>query len=159
MEAQETKVINTKTLLREKILLVIDNDIIDRYTEHYFTVHPKAQKKPIPRPYHESINSWMIMKRPMMNSLKQKWKDFICWLVRDQGYYNLRIEKCEIIQTIYYPTKRRHDIDNTVPKFILDGLVNSQMIIDDDCLHITKLTMMCEIDSDNPRTEILINII
>ena len=140
------------------ILLTIDNATLDRYTEYYFMIHPKAQKKPIPRPYHESINTWMIMKRPAMNNLKQKWKDFIFWFINDQGYENLRIEKCEIVQTIYYPTNRRHDIDNGVPKFLLDGFVNSQMIVDDDCKHITKLTMMCKIDADNPRTELLIDI-
>ena len=140
------------------ILLTIDNATLDRYTEYYFTIHPKAQKKPIPRPYHESINTWMIMKRPAMNNLKQKWKDFIYWFINDQGYENLRIERCEIVQTIYYPTNRRHDIDNGVPKFLLDGFVNSQMIVDDDCKHITKLTMMCKIDVDNPRTELLIDI-
>ena len=140
------------------ILLTIDNATLGRYTEYYFTIHPKAQKKPIPRPYHESINTWMIMKRPAMNNLKQKWKDFIFWFINDQGYENLRIEQCEIVQTIYYPTNRRHDIDNGVPKFLLDGFVNSQMIVDDDCKHITKLTMMCKIDADNPRTELLIDI-
>lgn len=94
-----------------------------------------------------------------MNGLKQKWKDFIHWFVSDQGYDNLRVEQCEIVQTIYYPTNRRHDIDNSVPKFILDGLVESQMIVDDDCTHITKLTMMCKVDASNPRTELLIDII
>lgn len=140
----------------KRILLTIDNDVLDRYTEYYFSIHPKAQKVPIKKPYHESINSWMIMKRPAMNSLKQKWKDFIYWFIVDQGYENLRIERCEIVQTIYYPTNRRHDIDNSVPKFILDGLVNGQMIVDDDSGHITKLTMSCKIDPDKPRTELLI---
>lgn len=145
-----------KTPFVKKILLTIDNAVLDRYTEYYFSIHPKAHKVPIKRPYHESINSWMIMKRPAMNNLKQKWKDFILWFIVDQGYENLRIEQCEIVQTIYYPTNRRHDIDNSVPKFILDGLVSGQMVVDDDCSHITKLTMMCTVDPHNPRTELLI---
>ncbi len=91
-----------------------------------------------------------------MNSLKQRWKDFICWLVNNQGYANLHIEKCEISQKVYYPTNRQHDIDNSVPKFILDGLVESGMIVDDDCRHTTKLTMSCGVDKENPRTEIYI---
>lgn len=91
-----------------------------------------------------------------MNSLKQRWKDFICWLVNNQGYANLHIEKCEISQKVYYPTNRRHDIDNSVPKFILDGLVESGMIVDDDCRHTTELTMSCGVDKENPRTEIYI---
>lgn len=93
-----------------------------------------------------------------MNSLKQKWKDFIKWFVNEQGYANLHIEKCEISQTIYYPTNRRHDIDNGVPKFVLDGLVDSGMIIDDDCRHVTKLVLQCGYDSEYPRTELKIKI-
>ena len=66
-----------KTGNPDQIKLVIDNDILSQYEAYYFMIHPKASKKPIAHPYHESINVWMIMKRPMMNALKQKWKDFI----------------------------------------------------------------------------------
>lgn len=141
-----------------KISLVIDDEILESYSEYYFSIHTKAHKTPIPHPYHESINVWMIMKRPMMNALKQKWKDFIKWLVDAKGYTNLGIDKCEIEQIVYYPNNRRHDIDNTVPKFILDGLVESGMIVDDDHLHITKLTLSCGVDIERPRTEIKIKI-
>lgn len=137
---------------------MIDNKVLDRYCEYYFLLHPRATKKPIKQPYHESINVWMILKRPAMNALKQKWKDFIKWFVTEQGYANLRIEECEISQTIYYPNNRRHDIDNSVPKFVLDGLVESGMIVDDDSLHITKLKLMCKVDVEHPRTELRIMI-
>lgn len=125
----------------KQIKLVIDNDVLEQYEAYYFAIHRKASKKPIAHPYHESINTWMIMKRPMMNALKQKWKDFIVWFIRAQGYANLHIEQCEVEQTVYYPNNRRHDIDNSVPKFVLDGLVESGMIVDDDCKHITKLIL------------------
>lgn len=138
------------------ILLTIDDLVLERYYEYYFSIHKKAQKKPILHPYHESINVWMIMKRPMMNALKQKWKDFIKWFVNEQGYANLRIEECEIDQVVYYPNNRRHDADNSVPKFILDGLVESGMIVDDDSEHIKKLTLSCKTDSIRPRTELRI---
>ena len=141
-----------------KILLTIDNGVLERYNEHYFSEHTRAKKVPIKHPYHESINFWMILKRAAMNALKQKWKEFIKWFIEEQGYSNLHIEKCEITQTIFYPTERRHDIDNGVPKFILDGLVESGMIVDDDSKHITKLTLSCGVDSKRPRTELLIGI-
>ena len=99
------------------------------------------------------------MKRPMMNALKQRWKDFIRWFVEKQGYSNLRIEKCEVHQKIYYPTGRRHDNDNTTPKFILDGLVDGGMIVDDDSSHIVKLTLECAVDNERPRTELYIKIL
>lgn len=143
---------------KNEIRLVIDDAVLNRYKEHYFTVHPQAKKSPIKQPYHESINAWMILKRPAMNALKQKWKDFIKWFVAEQGYANLRIEECEISQTIYYKTNRRHDIDNSVPKFVLDGLVESGMIVDDDSLHITELKLRCKVDANHPRTELRIKI-
>lgn len=138
------------------IKLIINNEVLDRYSDYYFSIHTRATKRPIKCPYHESINAWMIMRRPQMNALKQKWKDFICWFAKEQGYSNLHIEKCEISQHVYYPNNRRHDIDNSVPKFILDGLIESGVIVDDDCRHITKLTLSCGFDKENPRTEIYI---
>lgn len=94
------------------------------------------------------------MKRPMMNALKGKWKDFIVWFINQQGYTNLRIEKCELVFTTYFSTNRRHDVDNTCPKFILDGLCESGFIVDDDSNHVQSLTLMCDVDRKKPRTEI-----
>ena len=142
----------------EQIRLIIDDDVLQRYNQYYFSIHTRASIPPIKRPYHESINAWMILKRYAMNALKQKWKDFIKWFVIEQGYDNLHIQHCEISQTIYYPDNRRHDTDNSVPKFILDGLVESGMIVDDDSNHIEKLTLLCKRDMNYPRTEILIKI-
>lgn len=149
---------NNTDIDKKVIKLVIDDKVLDRYSEHYFTEHPRATKRPIKHPYHESINSWMILKRAAMNALKQKWKDFIKWFIDEQGYSNLRIEKCEISQSVYYPTKRRHDPDNSVPKFILDGFVESGFVVDDDCTHIRKLVLVCETGSDYPRTEFTISV-
>ena len=90
----------------------------------------------------------------MMNALKQKWKDFIKWMIESEGYSNLRIEKCEMKFTTYYKTNRRHDVDATCPKFILDGFAESGFIVDDDSKHVTSLVLECYVDEDNPRTEI-----
>lgn len=141
----------------EKITLIIDNDTLEKYEKHYFKYHPKARKKPIEQPYHPSINQWMIMKRPMMNALKQKWKDFIVWFIKDNGYENLHIESCDMTFISYFKTKIRHDVDNTTPKFILDGLAECGFIIDDDSKHLKSLTLKCEYDKDRPRTEIYVN--
>lgn len=144
---------------KDRYNLVIDNSVLEEYNRYYFLQHPKAKKKPIAHPYHESINVWMIMKRPMMNALKQRWKDFIKWYITQLGFSELHIDKCEISQVVYYPTNRRHDIDNSVPKFILDGLTESGMIIDDDSRHITRLTLECYVDRGNPRTELTIKLL
>lgn len=140
------------------VKLVIDNAALERYEASYFENHPRAVKKPIAHPYHESINQWMIMKRPMMNALKQRWKDFMIFLVSESEYRDVHIEECEITVTTYYATNRRHDVDNSTPKFLLDGICESGLIVDDDCEHITSLTLKCAVDVDNPRTEIEISV-
>lgn len=142
------------------IQMVFDGDTLEKYEQEcYFPKHPKAKKKPLAHPYQESMNVWMIMKRPQMNALKQKWKDFMVWFIEDQGYTNLRIEKCEMIYTVYKPTRRRLDLDNNSPKFLQDGLVEAGFVEDDDMNHITSLTLRGGYDPDRPRTEILVNII
>lgn len=136
--------------------LILDQTVIDEYTEYYFKSHPRAKKIPIPHPYHESINTWFIMPRPQMNALKQRWKDFGVWWINKLGYSSLLLEKFEMIFITYMPTKRRIDPDNTVPKFILDAFTEAGMIVDDDGTHLLSLTLKTGYDKDNPRTEIII---
>jgi len=143
----------------ESLTLSFDNDTLTEYEKYYFSIHTKAKKKPIAQPYHESMNVWMIMRRPMMNALKQKWKDFMVWFIENQGYTNLRINKCEMTFDVYYPNTRKHDCDNCTPKFIIDGLCESGFIVDDDSDHVQSLTLRCHTDRDRPRTEINVNII
>ena len=136
------------------IKLILDNDVLDSYNKYYFSQHPRATKKPIEHPYHPSINQWMILPRMQMNALKQKWKDFMCWWIKSEKLTNLRLENFDILFTIYFSTKSRHDVDNQVPKFILDGFSESGFIVDDDEKHLRSLTLKTGYDKENPRTEI-----
>lgn len=144
-------------IIGREISLCFDDETLERYDRYYFTLHPRAKKRPIPFPYHESMNVWMIMRRPMMNGLKQKWKDFIAWFVRDQGYANLRIDQCDVCFHTYYKTNRPHDVDNGCPKFIIDGLVASGLMVDDNNRHMKSLTLRCSVDPKRPRTEITLS--
>ncbi len=96
------------------------------------------------------------MKRPRMNALKQKWKDFGVWFINDCGYSNLKIDNCSILFTVYFNINRRRDLDNMTQKFIIDSFVESGFIVDDDYKHVAEITMRCGYDKDNPRTEIKI---
>lgn len=91
-----------------------------------------------------------------MNALKQKWKDFIVWFIDNQGYTNLHIERCDIRFNSFYENDRRHDTDNSCPKFIIDGLCQSGLLVDDDSKHLTSLMLLCNVDRNRPRTEITI---
>lgn len=134
--------------------LILDNKVLEKYNEYYFKKHPKAHIIPIEHPYHPSINVWFIMKRPAMNALKQKWKDFIKWWIEDLGYQDMKLDKFTMTFTIYFDSRRRHDLDNQAPKFILDGFTESGFIIDDDESHLVTLTYKSGYDKENPRTEI-----
>ena len=64
------------------------------------------------------------------------------------------VSSSDIIITVFFDTKRRHDVDNQVPKFLLDSFTESGFIIDDDENHLHSLTLKTGYDKDNPRTEI-----
>jgi len=136
--------------------MTIDQTTLDKYNKYYFKLNPRKRKPPIEKPTHPSINKWMIMNRIVMNALKQQWKDFIVWFIEDQGLTNKNIEYCSMTFTSYFRTRIRKDCDNTVPKFILDGLSESKFIVDDDWNHLHTLILKCGWDKDRQRTEILV---
>jgi Holliday junction resolvase RusA-like endonuclease len=136
------------------IKLTLDQSVLDKYNKYYFLEHPKANKIPIEHPYHPSINTWIILPRIQMNALKQKWKDFVKFWMKLEKLENRQLDNFDIILTVYFNTKRRHDTDNQVPKFILDGFTESGFIVDDDEKHLHSLTLKTGYDKENPRTEI-----
>lgn len=134
------------------IEIVIDEALVNEYSKHYFATHPRARKEPIAGPNHPSINQWMVLQRQAMNTLKQKWKDFSAWIVEKNGLANMKIERCRVECTTFYKRNIRHDNDNYVPKFILDGFVEAGFLVDDDDKHVLALTLMCAHDKEWPRT-------
>lgn len=140
----------------KEIKIVLDNSVLEKYNLYYFSQHPRAKKEPIEHPWHPSINVWFVMQRPQMNSLKQKWKDFIIWVINDLGYQDSKFDLFDMEYIVYMPTKRRIDPDNISPKFINDGLVESGFIVDDDGKHMRSLILRTEYDKEYPRSEIYI---
>ena len=136
------------------IKIILDNKVLERYNTYYFLEHPRAKKKPIEKPYHPSINTWCILPRIQMNALKQKWKDFVCFWMKLEKLENKKLDSFDITITVFFDTKRRHDVDNQVPKFILDGFTEAGFIVDDDEKHLHSITLKTEYDKENPRTEI-----
>jgi len=89
-----------------------------------------------------------------MNALKQKWKDFGIWFIKDLGCQDMKLDDFDMIITVYFESKRRHDVDNQCPKFLLDAFAVSGFIVDDDEKHLHSLTLKTGYDKENPRTEI-----
>jgi Holliday junction resolvase RusA-like endonuclease len=90
-----------------------------------------------------------------VNKEKQNWKDLMVFILKELDMIDTMIDNCELIYTTYYPTKRKHDLDNITPKFILDGLVAGGFLTDDNNTCITSLTTQARYDKDNPRIELL----
>ena len=40
------------------IKLTLDNSVLEKYNTYYFLEHPRAKKKPIPKPRHEYTSSY-----------------------------------------------------------------------------------------------------
>lgn len=140
--------------MKNKLTLIIDKAQVDAYNAKYKSEHPRSRNVAIKSPLHPSINQWMILRRIAMNQLKQKYGDFTVFVCERLGVNDLAIADCEIEFRTYYPTNRRHDPDNTVPKFFLDGLVAAGVLVDDSDRCIRKLTLMCALDREAPRSEI-----
>lgn len=66
---------------------------------------------------------------------------------------NPRYHKCKMRITYYFKDKRRHDPSN-YDKMLLDGLVEANIIEDDNYNVIEEFTTIGKVDKDNPRCEI-----
>jgi len=66
---------------------------------------------------------------------------------------NPRYEKVKMKVTYYFKDKRRHDPSN-YDKMLLDGLVEANIIKDDNYDVIQEFTTIGRYDKNNPRTEI-----
>ena len=140
--------------MNNKITIILDKEQLKKYNQDYFAEHPRARKAPIQNPYHPSINAWFILKRVVLNSLKQKWKYLAIWLAKPYVKEGIKFDKFKMTVYTYMPTKRKFDLDNCCPKFLLDGFVVSGLLKDDsvDCLQ--EITLKGGYDRENPRTEI-----
>ncbi len=134
--------------IREKDTIEVEftEELLDAWTKCYFKKHPRARKKPIEKSSHPSINKWCILRRISMNTLKQCWKDFTIFVVSQLELGGLGISKCKCKYIVYKGTQARSDIDNIVPKFLLDGLTAeaSGLLVDDSSECITELTLKIE---------------
>lgn len=66
---------------------------------------------------------------------------------------NPKYKKCKIKVTYYFKDKRRHDPSN-YDKMLLDGLVEANVIEDDNYDVIEEFTTIGKYDKDNPRVEV-----
>ena len=138
----------------QEIKITINRQILSEYNQYYFQKYPRRKKIPIDKPIPPSLNTWMIMRRPQMNNVKQQWKEFGVWLVQYNNLQDKKIPKCKIDIEYFFDSKRRHDADNFTPKNLFDSFTVSGLLVDDDFDHVESLTIRGIYSKDNPRTEI-----
>ena len=103
--------------------------------------------------HHPSLNKWTRWHWAKKDKVKKEFIQEITLKCNKYQQPNLDNAKIEVLY--YFKNKRRRDKDNYVPKFILDGLVNAEIIKDDNDNNIF-LNWKLLYDEDNPRTEIII---
>lgn len=84
-----------------------------------------------------------------MNRLKQQWKEFGEWVINYYGYNNLNIDECDLTFEHTFYVKKRRDTDNYIPKFFLDAMVSSKMLVDDSINVIKQLNLRCLYGKEN----------
>lgn len=137
----------------ENLKIIITQDDVDRYNRAYFAAHPRAKKLRIKRPEHPSLNWYMTANNMAVNDVKQDWKQFILGILEDRGLLNMQIDKCVVVYTTYFKTRKSIDADNITPKFIFDGLVAGGFLVDDSIYHVALFTRGFY-DAKNPRIEL-----
>ena len=143
----------------ENIKIIIDNDIIEKYYEHYFSKYPKRTKRYIEKPIPPSLNRFIAMPRVQQNGIKQKYKEFSIWLASYYKIANLNLDNLKMTFKFYFPDKRRRDFDNLMltPKFINDGFVDAGAFRDDSGDILILEFEKFGYDKKNPRVEITIS--
>jgi len=152
-EEDEDKGVKKRVSLR----IIIDEGIVKKYHAHdtkharvYSRArHTASQKRCyILRPLPHSLNEWSGMNNITMNVVSQRWHKFIIWLIKTQypNYLDINLTNSYIGFTFVKIRKARWDIDNMVPKHIIDGMVQSGIFIDDNYEHVRCISLSGYVD-------------
>jgi crossover junction endodeoxyribonuclease RusA len=88
---------------------------------------------------------------------KMLWGKTVGWEVKRQKVRPPEpFLKAIVTLNYYFKSRRRTDPDNNTGKFLLDGLVESGILVDDSFDHIELNIRKGGVDKHNPRVEIMI---
>ena len=79
---------------------------------------------------HPSINEWTKWHWTKIHKVKKSFENDIGWLAGKYG--QPKLSNCDVKIIYTFSTNRKRDKDNYTPKFIMDGLVKSEIISDDN---------------------------
>lgn len=107
--------------------------------------------------YYLNLNQYRNWQFHVNNQLKKHFKIEVISRLR---HLHPVKPPCKLTYTIYYPTKRKFDIDNIgsiVGKFTHDALIEVGIIEDDNYQCVSHINYLFgAIDKDNPRCEVII---
>lgn len=101
---------------------------------------------------HPSLNKWAIANRFAANKEKQVWKEMVYWACKEKGIKATIRGPVRVEIHYKFKDKRRRDCDNYTPKFILDGLVEAGVLVDDSCDIVTELLIKMSIGTGETKT-------
>jgi Holliday junction resolvase RusA-like endonuclease len=115
--------------------IIIDQKTMKDYEVDYFLTNIRARVFPnyFKRPIPPSLNKFTALKRMTQNAMKQKYKQFAIWLIKENNLDNKNFEKIEMSYKLDFSNNRRRDTENYLlaPKFLNDGFVEAGLISDD----------------------------
>lgn len=106
--------------------------------------------------YYLNLNNYNTWHFQVKNNLKKKFKVITIETIRKL----VPVAKCELTYTIFYPTKRKFDLDNVcsiISKFTNDVLSEAQAFPDDNYTVLPRIIYeFGGIDKENPRAEVTV---
>ena len=146
--------------LKNKVIIVIDKEIMEKYKEIYFKMNPRCKKFPkyFENPIPPSWNFFIAKIRMEQASIKAKYKDFAIWLAAKYGLAGLNLDKVIFTYDFYFNSNRARDIDNygLTNKLLADGFVQAKVLTDDNSKHLALRFNPFQLDRKNPRVEITV---
>jgi Holliday junction resolvase RusA-like endonuclease len=105
-----------------------------------------------------SLNVWCRWHNQKANKEKQRWSELVWACALEQiglkGLSKCNFAKAEVTLKYFFPNHNRRDPDNYSGKFILDGLVSSNVLVDDSFENVDLKIVKGGVDKQNPRCEI-----
>ena len=131
--------------IREKDIIEVEfnEDNLERFLNEYYKTHRRGKKSIIDSPLARSMNKILIVtNRIVQNNHKQNRGLYTKFIIRELGLERLGINETDLKVEFIFPTKVRHDIDNSIGgiKESLDSFTELGVITDDDYLHIKSIT-------------------
>lgn len=143
---------------KNELVIEINQELVDEFNTYYKKQNPRTKKEAIPSPLCPTLNKFTTMVRMAQNDSKQKYKQFMIYILERNNVEKLMLEDCEICYTVTYPTLTRRDLDNAVlnSKYYGDSMVQYGLLKDDSYFQVKLLSFKARYEKQVTKLEISI---